>query len=290
MRGRISRLIIAVLLLLSVTATGFGDIRIKKKVTTREGDAGYVTILYVRGNRQREEIIQPPRGGRREFSVAYVQQCDLEQFVWIDLLGKRYSVHKGGEPLAKVMAFNEPQMPVDQARVDRYRARTKSVLNQTTTVIDTGERREMFGFIARHLKTITVWEFQPKKCEGPEMKHEIDGWYVDLFYGVDCSPDLSGSIIRGTAMPEGKCFAKQRNYWLERKYNGPVSLGFPLIETSKHYTRKGEEEVFTTEVVELSRDDLDASLFEAPAGFTVVEPRPYRKPLLERVFSFIRRD
>jgi len=282
----ISKPLVVALLLLSLAGIGKGDIRIKRRTTFKKG--GYDSILYLKGKRQREEMNQFSPSGK-QFSVAYVEQCDLKRFVWLDLYNKRYALHTGGMPMGAAMAFNEPQIQGNQELIDKARARSKGVLTETTTVTDTGERREMFGFTARHLKTVTTWEPEPKHCEGPEMRRETDGWYIDLMYGIDCSPDLSGSITRGFSL-EGKCFSEylfKRNYFLERKRHGPASLGYPLLETTKWNNGKGEESVTRTEVIELSTDELSASLFEVPDGFAEVEIQEYRPSILDRVMSFL---
>ena len=190
------------------------------------------------------------------------------------------------------MAFGEPQTPPNQDAVNRAKAHSKGLLTMTTTVIDTGERKQMFGFTARHLKTVTVWEASPKKCQSPHVSAETDGWYVDLLYGIDCSPDLSGSETLPWLLLNGKCFTEygiKRRYWVERKRIGPASLGFPLLETRKAYDDKGQAEVTKEEVLELSTAELDASLFDVPPGFVSTEPRNSERSFFDRVFSFISR-
>jgi hypothetical protein len=286
------RAILKPALFLSLTTmlagTSLADIRIKRKTTFKRG--GYESIMYLKGARQREEMNQTAADGK-QFSVAYLEQCDLKQFVWLDLQNKRYAVHTGGMPMGAAMAFNEPQVQVNQELIDKAKAHSKGVLTETTQVIDTGERREMFGYTARHIKTVTTWDPQPKKCDGPELRRETDGWYIDLLYGIDCSPDLSGSITRGYSL-DGKCFSEylfKRNYWVEHKRNGPSTLGYPLLEITKWNTRKGEPNVTRTEVLEMSTEPLSSSLFEVPEGFARAEVQKYQPSLFDRLLSFIGR-
>ncbi len=287
-REDISRFMIATLVLISLAHTSLADIKIKRKTTFKRG--GYESILYLKGARQREEMNQFSADGK-QFSVAYVEQCDRKQMLWLDLQNRRYAVHSGGIPNGAAMAFNEPQVQVNQQLIDKARARSKGTLIETTTVTDTGERRDMFGFNARHLKTVTIWEPQPKTCDGAELRRETDGWYIDLLYGIDCSPDLSGSIMRGYSL-DGKCFSEylfKRHYWLEHKRNGPPSLGYPLFEITKWHTDKGDDNITRTEVLELSTEELSASLFEVPDGFVKTEIKHYRRSFFDRVFSFLAR-
>src|SRR6266478_6988353 len=53
------------------------------------------------------------------------------------------------------------------------------------------------------------------------------------------------------------------------KHTGPQNLGFPLIKTTTIYGTDGSVmTTMTKEVVELSRQPLDAALFDVPAGYT----------------------
>jgi hypothetical protein len=278
----------AVLLVGCLASASLADVRIRRRTTFKRG--GFESVLYLKGKRQREEMNQVSRDGK-QFSVAYLEQCDLKRFVWLDLQNKRYALHTGGIPMGAAMAFNEPQVQVNQELIDKARVRSKGLLTETTTVTDTGERREMFGFTARHLKSVTVWEPEPKRCDGPEMRREIDGWYIDLMYGIDCSPDLSGSVTYGYTI-EGKCFSEymfKRNYWLERKRHGPASLGYPLLEMTRWTTSDKTENITKTEVMELSTDELSQSLFEVPDGYAQMQIEQYRPSFFDRVMSFIGR-
>lgn len=267
-----------------------GDIRIKRRVTVV--DKNYETTTYLKGARQRTETRHEAKASSKYFEVAFVEQCDLKQMIWIDLLNKRFAVQTGGIPAAAVMAFNQPQLPADKQRMQaaEAKARKKGLLSATTTVVDTGERREMFGMVARHLTTTTVWTASPRTCDSPAMTFKTDGWYVDLFYGIDCSADLSGSVSPAYLSGSGKCFsdyAVKKGYWLEQKRIGPASLGYPLIETRTSYDDKGEAQVATEEVLELSNDTLEASLFDVPAGFTKVDFKSGNPSFFRRLFSFI---
>jgi len=283
--------IASTILVASFVTPSFADLRIRRRVSLK--DTSYETITYLKGARQRNETWEHSRRPGKSFEVAFVEQCDLNRLIWIDLMNKRFAIHPGGVSVSAAMAFNEQQLPnYSHKKYQRAyeEARKRGLLTATTTVVDTGERREMFGFTARRLKTTTVWEATPKICDGPGMIATTDGWYTDLFYGIDCSADLSGSITQTHVSGGGRCFSEyaiKRRYWLERKRIGPASLGYPLLETRTSYDDKGEAEVVTEEVVELSTAALDASLFDAPAGFTEVELQTDNRSFFGRLFSFL---
>src|SRR5258708_16919784 len=53
------------------------------------------------------------------------------------------------------------------------------------------------------------------------------------------------------------------------KRSGPINLGYPLIETTTMYGSDGSVQfTMSKEVIELSRQTLDAALFEVPAGYS----------------------
>lgn len=291
MKSFTSKWIVVLVLIAAAAPVTLGDIRIKRKMTV--ANKGYERTLLIKGARQRTETRHESILTSGEFfEVAFVDQCDLKRMIWIDLSNKRFAVQTGSIPAAAVMAFNESQLPADKQRLQdaEARSRKKGLLSATTTVVDTGERREMFGLTARHIKTTTVWTVTPRTCDGPAMISETDGWYTDLFYGVDCSADLSGSVSPPHLAGSGKCFSEyavRKGYWLEQKRIGPASLGYPLMETRMSYDDKGKRQVVTEEVVELSNNALDASLFDVPAGFTRVEFKTDNPSFFRRLFSFI---
>jgi hypothetical protein len=222
---------------------------------------------------------------------AFINDCARHQFIWLDLVNSRYNLWSGGVPYAVIAAFNEQQFPSPAPAPPGI----KGTIFETTSVTDTGERREMFGFEARRLKTLTTWRVEPDACDTGAARVETDGWYVDLLYGVDCSPDLSGAIPRTFVEIGGsRCLTKRfntRKYFFRRRYEGQARLGFPLLETTRAYDERGVVTEKTREVLELSTGALDDALFAVPAGFARFEPREGRRPnALSRALSIFRRS
>jgi len=75
------------------------------------------------------------------------------------------------------------------------------VVTYVTNTIDTGERKEMFGFTARHLKSSMTIEPSPDACMKDKMRIERDGWYIDLQYGLNCG--VEGPPQMGRPMAPG---------------------------------------------------------------------------------------
>lgn len=283
MRLRLANTILSVTVLLCLPQVSLADLTIKMKI--KEGPhAEHVMTMRFKGRRQLNEF-EDPRGGK----FAWLYQCDKKQVVGINFTQKRSVVHSVGLTLNASMAFNEQQLDPLPSR----NSRSGGQVTQTMIVTDTGERREMFGFQARRIKTSTIWEAAPA-CKQSSLRAETDGWYVDLLYGVECSADLSGLWNQAFVAPSSKCdeHYNQNNYEFHRKQIGTARFGFPLILTRRFYGDSGKPVINYEEVVELSTTELDQTLFEVPADFVqtlVGDFRDCRPNLFERVFSFMHR-
>lgn len=283
MRLRLVKTLISVTVVLCLPQVSLADLTIKMKI--KEGaHAEHVMTMRFKGRRQLNEF-----EGLRGAKFAWLYQCDKKQVVGINFAEKRSFVHSVGLTLNASMAFNEPQLDPLPAR----NSRSGGKLTQTVIVTDTGERREMFGFQARRIKTSTIWEAAPA-CKQNRLRAETDGWYVDLLYGVECSADLSGFWNQAFVAPRSKCdeHYNKNKYEFENKQIGTARFGFPLLLTRKFYGDSGQPVINYEEVVELSTAELDQSLFEAPSDFVQTSDstsRDYRPTLFERVFSFMRR-
>jgi hypothetical protein len=147
------------------------------------------------------------------------------------------------------------------ARVTSEPSRQGGVITYNTTAVDTGERKEMFGFQARHVKTTMSIESSPDACNPVKQRMETDGWYIDFAFGLKC--ETGGSQMTGGPRAGGGCRDRIR---FNRQ--GAARTGYPLTETTTMYGPNGEVSFTSTrEVIELTRDPLDAALFDVPAGY-----------------------
>jgi hypothetical protein len=90
---------------------------------------------------------------------------------------------------------------------------------------------------------------------------ETDGWYIDFSYGLHCDVGQQGM---GGPMPRGGCRDKVR-----MNQQGAGKTGYALVETTTSYGPDGRVQFTSTrEVIDLSREPLDAALFDVPAGYT----------------------
>jgi hypothetical protein len=221
--------------------------------TTMEGQAqGYESTQYIKGTRERNEM-------NIGMGIASITQCDLQRTVQINDKARTYMVQAmGGNPAT------EPAAGDSRSSSPAPPSRRGGIVNYTNTVTDTGERKEMFGFTARHLKTSMTSESSPDACNQEKMRLETDGWYIDLNYALDCQNQAA--IAQSNSYGGNQCRDEYRF-----KNTGSGKLGFPLDVTTTFYGADGKKTTMQRQVIELSRTPLDSALFDLPAGYTEVK-------------------
>jgi len=224
------------------------------KITIRNTTSGqtYQSTTMIKGKRERSET---STGGMNTGSVS-ITQCDLRRTIQINDSSRKYLV----TPMASGSGDADGAGNPNSAN----QTRRGGVVTMTVNTIDTGERKELFGFTARHLKRTMTSQTSPEACYQNQIRMETDGWYINLEYGLDCGESDRPPQTGGAAA--GGC---QDRYQFKR--TGPSRLGYPLIETTTMYSADGRP-MFTSskEVVELSRQPVEAALFDVPAGYTEV--------------------
>ena len=255
--------ILLVMLFILATVAAFvgqirtaNDFRVRYKVTVESAGApGHATesVTMIKGARERSES----RMGYGYESVT-ITQCDLKRTIQLSDATKKYviTVMETGQASA-------PTTPSTPAAAPKTPGRTGGVVEYVTSSIDTGERKEMFGFTARHVKSSTSINASPDSCHPGKMRTELDGWYIDLNVEFNC--DLNRTPTMPTSgRPNVNCRDQVRS-----RREGTAKTGYPLIETMRYYGNDGQLMFSQTkEVVELSRATLDTGLFDIPAGYT----------------------
>lgn len=228
------------------------DLTLKYRSTT--SGQTYETATMIKGKRERSEM----RTGYMD-NIG-ITQCDLKRTIQINEKTRKYLITPMGVGNSSTPSSNNSSMATTAEP-----SRPGGVVYYTTTTADTGERREMFGFTARHIKSSMTMESSPEACNPVKQRVETDGWYIDLSFGLDC--DLGPTAqIPSRPMAQGGCQDRAVT-----KQLGAGRKGYPLIETTIMYGPAGNVMYSTTkEVLELSRAPLDAALFELPAGYSEV--------------------
>src|SRR5688572_4461601 len=237
------------------------DVKIRQRMGPATG-GGVETVLYIKGPRMRSEMAS------RDFGMTTIVQCDLKRTLTIYEKTKTYMVTPtdGANPSAGTAGgdgdgggggVSQPATPAAPPR--------GGVVNVVNTITDTGERKEMFGFTARRIKTSVVKTASPEACD-KDQKIETDGWYIDFQYAFDCPSQTQ----KHQSVPERPQRPGCRDE-IRTKTIGSARLGFPVLVTTTIYQPDGKTTTSVQEVLELSRDPLSAALFEAPEGYTLAK-------------------
>lgn len=236
------------LMLMSVIASA--DTKIKSRQTS--GGQTYENTSYIKGKRQRSET--------NNGQMIMIQQCDLRRNIQIMPQMKVYMIQPYDEPSAATGAA-KPTGATTQPSATRK----GGVVTSTVTTKDTGERKQMLGYTARHIITTMEMKSSPDACSTVDTKMQIDGWYIDVAFALDCDSNRAYTGYRPKA--SGGC---QDRY--ETKQIGAARKGYPVWEKTTMFGPNGAESFSNiNEVIEFSQATLDPSLFDVPEGYREVE-------------------
>jgi hypothetical protein len=247
-KTQISRTALAIVCLLTITAIGRADTKVKSRQTS--GGQTYENTSYIKGKRQRSET--------NNGQMIVLQQCDLRRNIQIMPQAQAYIIQPYDTP-------NTTSTSPDGASSQPSAATKGGVVTSTVTTKDTGERKQMFGYTARHIITTMEMQSSPEACSQVKTKMQIDGWYIDAEFALECD---SGVAYRPYTPPQraGGC---QDRY--VTKQAGTAKKGYPVWEKTTMFDQSGVESFSTiNEVVEFSQATLDASLFDVPANYRQV--------------------
>ena len=236
--------------LLTMTGIASADTKIKMRQTS--GGQTYENTSYIKGKRQRSET--------NNGQMIVIQQCDLRRNIQIMPAAKAYMIQPYDQPTTTTATTANNTTSSQPAPVTKG-----GVVTSTVTTKDTGERKQMFGYNARHIITTMEMKSSPDACSTVNTKMQIDGWYIDAEFALDCD---SGVAYRPYTPPQsGGC---QDRY--VTKQVGTAKKGYPVWEKTTMFDPSGAESFATTnEVLEFSHATLDASLFDVPAGYREVK-------------------
>lgn len=231
-----------------------GDVKIRQRMSM--GSNGTETVLYIKGQRMRNEM-----GGGGGMGFTTILQCDLKRSLTLNEKTKTYMISPTGGANTAGMGDGGAGVPMPVQPQSQPRG---GIVNVTNTVTDTGERKQMFGFTARHIKTSMEMKASPEAC-AKDSKIETDGWYIDFDYAFVC-PGEKQNYQPMPVRPQPGCKDDIRTRTV-----GTAKLGFPVLVTTTMYQPDGSSTTMTQEVLELSREPLSASLFDVPEGYTLAK-------------------
>ena len=238
---------LAIACLITMTTVASADTKVKTRQTS--GGQTYENTSYIKGKRQRSES--------NNGQMVVIQQCDLRRNIQIMPQAQVYVIQPYDNPAnttADARANAQPGAPATKG----------GVVTSIVTTKDTGERKQMLGYTARHIITTMEMESSPEACSQVKSKMQIDGWYIDAEFALECE---SGVAYKPYTPPSsGGC---QDRY--VTKQVGTAKKGYPVWEKTTMFDPNGAESFSTVnEVLEFSHATLEASLFDVPAGYRQV--------------------
>jgi hypothetical protein len=232
--------------------SGAANADTKVKIRQTSGGQTYENTSYIKGKRQRSEN----NGGQ----MVTVTQCDLRRNIVIMPANKAYMIQSYDQPSSSTAANTTTTNTATTQPTKKG-----GVVTSTVTTRDTGERKQMFGYTARHIITTMVMDSSPDACSPTKVKMETDGWYIDAAFALDC--DLGANYRPPQTHGGGGCRDRY-----EMKQVGTAKKGYPVYEKMTMFGPDGRESFSTiNEVVEFSQATLDPSLFDVPAGYREVQ-------------------
>lgn len=244
----IPRTALAIACLITLAGSVSADTKVKTRQTS--GGQTYENTSYIKGKRQRSEA--------NNGQMIVIQQCDLRRNIQIIPQAQAYVI----QPYDNTANTSST---TSGRTTSQPSATTKGgVVTSIVTTKDTGERKQMLGYTARHIITTMETESSPEACSQMKSKMQIDGWYIDAEFALECD---SGVAYKPYSPPQsGGC---QDRY--VTKQVGAAKKGYAVWEKMTMFDPSGAESFSTiNEVVEFSHATLDASLFDVPAGYRQV--------------------
>lgn len=243
----ILRTALSIACLLTVTGIAAADTKVKTRQTS--GGQTYENTSYIKGKRQRSEN----NGGQ----MVTIEQCDLRRNIQLMPMAKAYVINPYDDGTSSNTANKTTSQTATSSAVQKGGLVTSTVITK-----DTGERKQIFGYTARHIITTMSIASSPDACSQNNTKMEIDGWYIDAAFALDCD-----SNRQYTYRPQATAGGCRDRY--ETKTIGMAKKGFPVWEKMTMLGANGFSSI--NEVVEISQATLDQSLFEIPPDYRQVE-------------------
>ena len=257
---------LATLLLIVTTFTSPGPSVNGLKIVTRQITGGFTDTRteYLAADRLRNEWQSQMRDRIGPPMATIILRGDRERIFVLDMQAHEYTSYENDSRGIR------PQPTVDSG----------GTLQIWIENIDTGERKEIFGHMARHIITREKRVAGPGACSKPSQS-ETDGWYIDgslLPEWQQKKKNNLGVVVASevSAGSTDKCSNKIDKIQVHRS---GVETGFPVKITTTLRSQITQPDgiqrmlssTWGSEVVELKEGPLELSLFEVPSDFRRVD-------------------
>lgn len=265
-------------LVFAFSLSAFADVKITRTIASPAGDN--TETVYFQASRSRMDFrnssgIAAKPGDSPTIVYgphqAVIYQCDQHRVLEVDLDHRQYVSHE----LDEKGAPEGSQQPAAPPEV-RQSGVTVHVYND---VRDTGERKTLFGHLARHLIITRRTVPEPGAC-AQAGESTRDGWYIDFDEprtGCMRPPNSNGpavSVLVGASAGQPACID---HYVLEgakddiRRFAVEESVKSSGEAAGRDSKKQAHSFTSGTRVTELYEGPLDPALFELPTGFKHVD-------------------
>jgi hypothetical protein len=239
-----------VALLTATLAASAEDLHIKKSISVG-GNVVSSTETSIKGARTRD-INQGPAG-----AMVTIRQCDLKRTLSLnDQTQSYYVVNDPQDAAAARAAALVTGAPAPEEKTSGGKVEV------TTTITDTGERKQMFGYPARHLKAKVVEKSSADACSKVDQSFEMDGWYADIGSKeqASCGASMAPPVRQGQGCQDA----------IVEHHSGSGKPGYPLVQNVIMHNPDGSTMTVNISVSELNKQPQDASLFDVPSNYKQV--------------------
>jgi hypothetical protein len=225
------------------------DLHLKKNISVG-GNVVSSSETSVKGQRTRDVMITPAG------ATVSLRQCDLKRTITLNDQTQSYLVVNDPQDAAAARAAAMiTGAPVPEEKKEGGRVEVNS------TITDTGERKQMFGLNARHLKTKVTQKSSDDACTKVDQTFEVDGWYADLGKDVaSCASTVAPPVRQSQGCQDA----------IVEHHSGSGKPGYPLVQNVTMHNPDGSTMVVSINVTEVSKAPLDVALFDVPATYKQV--------------------
>ena len=257
-----------VLALVSMAPSARADQKVKKRMSI--GQQSFDTTSYIKGQRARDEM------NFGQMQMITIKQCDLHQTIQVNDRTRTYMVTKDAtatpqpaRPAAGAKSAPREEV-IEEEEPLAEGAHKGGTVTINTTVQDTGETRDFFGYKARHVKTSMTTESSADACSpNQKMQMTTDGWYIDFQEKSQvCErPQTPMSMSEGGPMRRSQPTCQDKIRFTGSGVMAMRKMGYPVDLTTTVIDKDGKQNSFRQQALEISSASLDAGLFDAPAGY-----------------------
>ncbi|HWZ96291.1 MAG TPA: hypothetical protein VN025_00870 [Candidatus Dormibacteraeota bacterium] len=230
-----------------LSASPADDLTVTKKVTVN--GAEFSTQSLLKGPRERSSMQM-----NGMLVSTNIRQCDLHRTLSVQDSTKSFLVRPDIDDTADTK---------DKKDSTAATATAGGTVTYRSTMKDTGEKKQILGYNARHLKITIATEPGPNACATNKTNYEIDGWYIDLKTVPGACQSFSP--VSSSSGDTGGCMDK-----IVYKQNGSIKPGYAVQETMTIQNENAQPYTITTEVTNIQKGALDAALFDVPSDYRQV--------------------